>query len=59
MDINNKKVYIFRDKEKTIYNSKKIKGDTAIITIILTLLVFANNPKPKSTFLKQFIYKKQ
>ena len=52
MDINNKKVYVFRNKEKKTCNSKKTKGNTAIIIIILTLLVPANNLKPKSTFLK-------
>jgi len=52
VDINNKKVYISRDKEKKTRNGKKAKNNTIAITIILILLIFANNSKPKLTFLK-------
>jgi len=58
VDINNKKVYIFRNKEKKTYSKKKVKNDNIITANILTLSASANN-KPKLIYLKQFTYKKR
>ena len=52
ININNKKVYTFYNKEKETRNNKKTKSNTITITIILILLIPANNPKFKSIFPK-------
>jgi len=59
MDINNKKVYIFRNKKRKTRSSKKTKNNTIATTIILTLSISANNSKPKLIFLKRLTYKKR
>ena len=51
MDINNKKVYIFRNKKKKTCNRKKAKNNNTATANISTLFAFANN-KPKLIYLK-------
>ena len=59
VNINNKKVYIFCDKEKKICGGKKAKNNAIAIIIILILSIFANNFKFKLIFLKRLTYKKR
>ena len=58
MDINNEKVYIFRDEKET-YNGKKAKCNITATIITSILLALANDFKPRLIFPKQFIYEKQ